>query len=476
LTSQLIELNLTPVTPSEFLSVGRWAGVLGQVDWVISKVTEEWAEHESVLPLARRAPVEDSPVMKELLEIKLFYKENDSAAGRLRQQQELEAQKAAREEAICAEEQRDAQLEAARQAELRYQQQRAADEDKIRSLAHLRDVLSRELGLPLPLAAAHMVVCNSATLALLVELNRLVESELGGEGEVDAGQQQQQQQQQLVTQIKALAADKKALSQQIVALNLGVLVPQDMPALLGAGMGAAAHTGNTNSIVGQIDWLVVQVRALQVADAGAGGASMQVVERGEEEEKAPAVDFAGTIDEASKQLLAHIVRLQEELGATYMASLHTSGSPAWRRDRVLACLLSLRHRLLGDGREQQLAKAHGLLNKLEDMKRALAAGATASANTKGKTQDQLEEEEKTAYFAAKAQRLLEEEEQRRAQQEAERLTEQGRLQEEERRRKQDALRKPEPAGGHQRGRRTVGSAADLNSAAKFRDAMLGLGP
>ena len=139
---------------------------------------------------------------------------------------------------------------------------------------------------------------------------------------------------------------------------------------------------------------------------------------------------------------------------------------------MLACLLSLRHRLLGDGREQQLAKAHGLLNKLEDMKRALAAGATASANAKGKTQDQLEEEEKTAYFAAKAQRLLEEEEQRRAQQEAELA----RLQEEERRRKQDALRKPEPAGGHQRGRRTVGSAADLNSAAKFRDATLGLGP
>lgn len=459
-------LNLTPVTPTEYLSVGRWGGVLGQVDWVMARVLEEWDAQEEPLPLARRAPVEDSAAYQELLAIKLYFKENDSAAGRLRQQQELEAQRAAREAAIRNEEAREAAAAAARAEEQRLQQQRAESEEKERTVAYLRSVLCRELGLPLPLAAAHLVLCNSATLAIIVALNKAVAASGEGEAAAVAGSGAE-----LVDEIKALAVDKKALSQQIVALGLGVLVPTDMPPGVGvAGLGISSDN-NSAALVAQIDWLAAKVRELQV----------QASERGIEEEKTPqqqplpahesSEPLQATIDQASAALLQHVARLQEELGK-HMASLHSPGSAAWRRDRVLASLASLRTKLLGDGKEQQLAQAQILLTKLEDMKKALAAASSSRSAT--------DEQEKAAFFAAKAQRLVEEQEEAAREvaraQEVARLEELARSKEEERRRRQEALealRQPEPVrrGGERRGKAGVD---DLDSAARFRDSKLGL--
>ena len=237
---------------------------------------------------------------------------------------------------------------------------------------------------------------------------------------------------------------------------------------MGSGMSAAE--ASTVSIVVQIDWLASRVRELQVRDEMTGGGS-----GADEETKSPGSGsalgsgFDGTIEEASRQIILHIVRLQEELGQT-MASLNPVGSPAWRRDRVLTSLNTHRSKLLGEGREQELAKAQMLLSKLEEMKKVLAASGVGKPRL---TPEQQEEQEKAAYFAAKAQRLLEE-------QEAARLAEEARLKEEEHQRRKaaiEALRQPDRV---EKSRRGPGAnktfAEDLDSMAQFRDNQLGIAP
>ena len=438
------------------------------MDWVIANVTAEWNATQEHLSLANRIPAEQSQTMKELLDIKVYFRDNDSAEGRMKQQRELDAHKVARDAAIQAENDREDAEKAAAEAERVYQEKRKEEEIKARTIAHLRAVLCKELGLPLPLTAAYLTLCNAAILARIIGLNKAVTEAEGNVGD------------DVLEEIKALAANKAKVSQQLLDLELGGTVPIELIELQRATSGGVSTTSAEHeralSLVTQLDWLSIRVREMQI---GAGGEGEESVGGEDEEEKEQTPSLEGTIQEASKQLVQYITKLQVDLGKIpeQVASLNTPGTPAWRRDRVLTTIAVLRNKVLGGGREQELAKAQNLLAKLEDMKNALAA----AASTKGKalSAKQQEEQEKTAYFAAKAQRIVQEQE------EARRL-EEARLLEEQRRKKQErekaalesfeaiASRKPEFVRGVRGG--PADQSADLESMRKFRDKTLGILP
>lgn len=79
LAEELVLLNVVPIVPTEFTSVGRWGGTLAQVDWLIKQATLDWKE----LQAGSKAYVDESQseTLNELHAMKLFFSADADSEG-----------------------------------------------------------------------------------------------------------------------------------------------------------------------------------------------------------------------------------------------------------------------------------------------------------------------------------------------------------------------------------------------------------
>jgi ankyrin repeat protein len=240
ITDEMIRLNSTADVPSEFVFTGRHSGVLGQIGWLIAKVSEETRDQNNSL-------------FSELREIEQYFKTNDSAEGQLRRQGEIES--------FRAQEILNEETEIRRREEEHRLAQIAENERKERWTASLRLAVCKETGLSLPLLTAWISLSNAVTLRLLMKSNELIERDGTDE--------------ELLIAVRKLALDKKMFSQQTRDLGLShSMVPKEYAELAQSGKNCPEHV----ALSSQLDWLALQIQLLQNDDS-------ETASEGDEEEK-----------------------------------------------------------------------------------------------------------------------------------------------------------------------------------------------
>lgn len=449
--------------PAEYISVGRWGGVLGQVNWLLARVCEELAGVSNSSAASQQSLEKPaSSVEQELLKIKTFFHDNDSPEGQAKHQRELEMQKAALALAASkAEEETTLQMQ---QAEARRQMEahavaKAEAQQHEQKLMHQREALCNELGLPLPLSAAFLALSNSVCMARIMNLNAHLSDEEGPQRSSGISSTQEEDD-ALLAEMKALSNEKKALGHQLLDPCITKVVPQSFLQLGGFAVGVSRSDAGIASLMSQLDWLVCRVRELQAEDVGKGsieGASI-------EEKDVPTGGHAETVSHVTRKVI-----WPEGYSDEHVYSLRVPGSPSWHRDHVLAALAHMQKKLVGDREKEESTRAHGLLQKLEELKRS----QRTVYGSKDLTAELREEQEKEAYFAAKeeAQRQKAEAELRKAEAPAARsnqVVSEASL---------AALGFAGEKPGNRRGDRSSAmggpSEIDLSSVKKFRDATLG---